>query len=199
MADRQQQQRQRQRQHYDYNGINVTECTRTRQPTHSDVLDPPYNAPRMSQPPMNLARDDSGDDMSIGGDSNSRSTIDSVLSFDSMRDVHEFIREVNGRRYNTQNTTYFLPAGQSEFECLVLQPCVSNPLTPSSPFADQTEYSRLCVSNPGCLSSIPHVIPRSVTSNIFAIAFALTSCTRTPIWLTSSYDLNPVLRRRLSI
>ena len=39
----------------------------------------------------------------------------------------------------------------------------------------------------------------SVTSNIFAIAFVLMTCTHILTWSTSSYDLNPVLRRKLSI
>lgn len=68
----------------------------------------------MSQCAMNLAGDDPSDRMTLDSASNSRATTtDSVWSFESMRDIHEFIREFNGRRYNAQNTTYFLPAGQS--------------------------------------------------------------------------------------
>lgn len=62
---------------------------------------------------MNLAHDDPGDGMSLETASTSKTTTASVWSFESMRDIHEFIREVNGRRYNAQNTTYFLPAGES--------------------------------------------------------------------------------------
>lgn len=72
---------------------------------------------------MNLALDDPGDAMTIDIAPSSRSTTDSVWSFQSMRDMHEFLREFHGRRYNAQNTTYFLPAGQSEFEstlCFIL-------------------------------------------------------------------------------
>ena len=79
----------------------------------SSSLNPPIFEPRMSQLPMNLARDDPEDGMTVDTASNSRATTDSVWSFESMRDIHEFIREYNGRRYNAQNTTYFLPAGQS--------------------------------------------------------------------------------------
>jgi len=62
---------------------------------------------------MNLAGDDPDDGMTLDTASSSRGPANSVWSFQSMRDIHEFIREVNGRRYNAQNTTYFLPAGES--------------------------------------------------------------------------------------
>ena len=62
---------------------------------------------------------------------------------------------------------------------------------------DKTEYSRLYVPNsPGWFLFFTCC---SVTSNIFAIAFVLMTCTRILPWSTSSYDLNPVLRRKLSI
>jgi len=98
----------------------------TRQQPLSDVghLDPPYYEPRVLQPPLNLASDDSGDAATIDATSNSSSTADSVCSFESTRDIHEFIREFNGRSYNALNTVYFLPAGQSEFESFILQPYV---------------------------------------------------------------------------
>ena len=100
-------------QHDDHGGVDATSWTRTLQRPGSDDLGPPYHEPRMSQLPMNLVRDDTGDGMSIDATSNSVSTTDSVWSFESMRDIREFIREFNGRCYhNTQNATYFLPAGQ---------------------------------------------------------------------------------------
>jgi hypothetical protein len=86
---------------------------RERSPTPPDPLSVPVLAPRMSQVPMNLTHDDPTDGMTLDTASNSRSTTDSVWSFESMRDIHEFIREVGGRRYNAQNPTYFLPAGES--------------------------------------------------------------------------------------
>ena len=86
----------------------------------------------MSQLPMNLVRDDTGDGMTIDATSNSVSTADSVWSFESMRDIHEFIREFNGRRYNAQNSTYFLPAGQSDSRSLILQPFLSVPFPEES-------------------------------------------------------------------
>ena len=84
----------------------------------------------MSQLPMNLACDDSGDDRTIDGASSTGSTADSVRSFESMRDIHELIREFNGRCYNAQNHMYFLPAGQSESESLILPRFLSHPLVP---------------------------------------------------------------------
>lgn len=36
----------------------------------------------------------------------------STFSYNSMRDVTQYIREVNGRRHNSQNTTYFLTSGE---------------------------------------------------------------------------------------
>ena len=113
MADSQQQQ------HDDRGDIDATSWTRTDQQPHPHVLDP-YHEPRFSQLPMNLVRDDPGDGRSIDATSNTVSTSDSVWSFESMRDIHNFIREYNGRSYNSQNSTYFLPAGQSESGSLIL-------------------------------------------------------------------------------
>ena len=101
-------------QHPDIDDIDPTSWTGIRQQPHSD--NPLYHEPRMSQLPMNLVRDNQGDGRTIDAMSNSVSTSDSVFSFESMRDIHEFIREYNGRSYNAQNPTYFLPAGQSESE-----------------------------------------------------------------------------------
>jgi hypothetical protein len=66
-------------------------------PNPSDGLDAPISESHMSQAPMNLTDD---------AESNSRAS-------ESTKDTHEYIREVNGRHYNAQNTTYFLPAGES--------------------------------------------------------------------------------------
>ena len=95
-------------------GSSGTIITQTPQQPPSDNLDPPYHETRMSQLPMNLACDDSGDDRTIDGASNSGSTTDSVRSFESIRDMHELIREFNGRYYNAQNP------GQFESESLIL-------------------------------------------------------------------------------
>ena len=144
-------------QHDDYGGVDATSWIRTRQQPGSDDLGPPYHEPRRSQLPMNLVRDDPGDGMTIDATSNSASTTDSVWSFESMRDIREFIREFNGRYYNAQNSTYFLPAGQSESGSLILQRIFPQPqsfprkdlsLMNSSTCADKIEYSRLCVPNP---------------------------------------------------
>ena len=83
-----------------------------RSPTPSDGLNASVFQPQMSQASMNLARDDPGDGMTLDTTSISRATTDSVCSFQSMRDIHKFIREVDGRRYNVQNTIYSLPAGE---------------------------------------------------------------------------------------
>ena len=99
--------------------IDATSWTGARQRARSNDLDPLYHEPRMSQLPMNLVRDDPGDGRTIDAMSNSVTTSDSVRSFDSMRDTHEFIREYNGRSYNAQNSTYFLPAGQSKSGSLI--------------------------------------------------------------------------------
>lgn len=79
----------------------------------ADGLYAPIHVPRVSQPPMNLAHDDTDDGVTLDTASNSVGPTASLWSFQSMRDIHEFIREVNGRHYNAQNTTYFLPAGGS--------------------------------------------------------------------------------------
>lgn len=188
--------------------------TRQQPPFNDHHLNPPYYEPRMLQAPLNVARDDSGDAMTIDATSNSGSTADSVCSFESTRDIREFIREFNGRSYNAQNTVYFLPAGQSEFEPFILRPCVCSLIfpphafprrvfhsRPSPPCTDKVEYSRLYVPyvTPFAFFSVPYIVARSATSNIYAIAFVLTSSTHTLIWLTSSYDLNSVFRRRFSI
>ena len=107
-------------QHHDIGDIDATSWTGTRQQSRSNGLDALYHEPRMSQLPMNLVRDDLGDGRTIDAMSNSVSTSDSIFSFESMQDIHEFIREYNGRCYNAQNSTYFLPAGQSESRSLIL-------------------------------------------------------------------------------
>ena len=146
-------------QRHDIGDIDATSWTGTRQQRSND-LGPLYHEPRMSQLPMNLVRDNPGDGRTIDAMSNSVSTSDSVWSFDSMRNIHEFIREYNGRSYNAQNSVYFLPAGQSESRSLILQPYLSPTpqsqsffqkdlsLMTSSTCADRIEYSRLCVPNP---------------------------------------------------
>lgn len=104
-------------QHQPFDGADIdpnwSALRRERPPTPSDGLDAPIFVPRVSQAPMNIAHDVPGDGMTIDTASSSKTTTASVWSFESMRDIHEFIREVNGRSYNAQNTTYFLPAGES--------------------------------------------------------------------------------------
>ena len=65
-----------------------------------DDPDVPISVPLVSQAPMNPALDDQRD--GIGNETNSISSID----------THEFLREVDGRQYNSKNTTYLLPAGK---------------------------------------------------------------------------------------
>lgn len=81
-----------------------------------------YHQVRMSQGPLNSSSDGSiitADDLIgcdlISCDTRSRSSHGggSIFSYRSDRDVHNFIREVNGRRFNNHNITYFLPSGAS--------------------------------------------------------------------------------------
>ena len=188
-------------------GNSGTMMAQTPEQPRSGDLNSPYHLPRMSQLPMNLVRDTPGDGRTIDGSSNTGSTADSVRSFESMRDIHEFIREFNGRTYNAQNPIYFLPAGQSESESLILQCYFPSP----SAFPRRIYHSRplplvqIKPSTAGCTYPIPLASlysvhdTCSVTSNIFAIAFVLVTCTHILTWSTSSYDLNLVLRRKLSI
>ena len=85
-----------------------------------------------------------------------------------------------------------IPQSQSLFQKNLL-------LMTSSTCADKTEYSRLYVPNPplSCACSLHGF--RSATSNIFANALVSTGCSHILTWSTSSYDLNPVWRRKLSI
>jgi hypothetical protein len=171
----------------------------------------PISVPRVSQGPMNLERDDPGDAMTLDTASSSKDTADSLLSFDSMRDLHDFIREVNGRQYNARNTTYFLPAGELNQPDHLQIPHlsmgrvppspreISRSLTTPSPHADQIEYSRLCAFSTLDYPGSVH-ISRSETSNIFAIALlSEASCTLVLKWSTSSCGPSPALRRRSSI
>ena len=91
----------------------------------NDGLTPPTPIfePRVSQLPMNFPQEDASVETAStssasASTSTSATTTDSVWSFESTRDIHEFLREVNGRRYNAQNTMYFLPAGQSVFQSI---------------------------------------------------------------------------------
>jgi hypothetical protein len=80
----------------------------------SDGLDVPIFEHHTPQMPMNLPRDNLRDGTTTDTVSDStRAIANSVWPCESMRDTHESIREVNGRQYNAQNTTYFLPASES--------------------------------------------------------------------------------------
>jgi len=70
-----------------------------------------YHQVRMSQAPLNYSIDGSTTGDLISCDT--RSGHASVFSYRSDRDVNNFIREVNGRRFNNHNITYFLPSGTS--------------------------------------------------------------------------------------
>ncbi len=73
----------------------------------------PIVEPRTSQAPMAATQDEQRDSMGNDTVSNSRATTDPVWSCESTRDAHEFIRKVNGRQFQAQNSVYFLPAGES--------------------------------------------------------------------------------------
>ena len=70
-----------------------------------DVL---ISVPLVSQAPMNPAPDDKR--AGIGNDTEGKS--EATTNFISSRNTHEFLREVDGRQYNSQNTPYILPAGK---------------------------------------------------------------------------------------
>lgn len=74
-----------------------------------------YHQVRFNQPPLNFSTDGSTIDDLISCDT--RSSHGSVFSYRSDRDINNFIREVNGRRFNNHNITYFLPSGTSSVEC----------------------------------------------------------------------------------
>jgi hypothetical protein len=62
-----------------------------------------------------------------GADLEDRMLIDpaptgNVTEDSTPRDLDKFRREVNGRLYNAQNTTYFLPAGESQLSDQFLRP-----------------------------------------------------------------------------
>ena len=67
----------------------------------------------MSQPPIHDPSGDPSDGVAINPAPTDGPTTDPAWFFESTRDTHKFIREVNGRQFNAQNTTYFLPAGES--------------------------------------------------------------------------------------
>ena len=68
--------------------------------------------PLMSQAPMNPTRDDQRDSMDNETVSSSRATANAARFCELTGNTHQFIREVNGRYFNAQNTLYFLPAGE---------------------------------------------------------------------------------------
>lgn len=75
-------------------------------------LDVLISEPRISQAHLNPARDDQRDSTGIETVSNSSATTNAARFDESIRNTHQFTREVNGRYYNAQNTLYFLPAGE---------------------------------------------------------------------------------------
>ena len=72
-----------------------------------------YHQVRMNQGPLNPSTDGSTIAMDDLISCDTRSSHGSVFSYRSDRDVNNFIREVNGRRFNNHNITYFLPSGTS--------------------------------------------------------------------------------------
>ena len=72
----------------------------------------PYYQPIVDQAPLNLESASTiGDSTDMSCDTQT-GIAESVLSYASTRDIGQFVREVNGRRFNTQNTTYILPSGE---------------------------------------------------------------------------------------
>jgi len=72
----------------------------------------PYYQPKVDQAPLNLESASTiGDSIDMSCDTQT-GTADSVWSYDSTRDIGQYVREVNGRRFNAQNSTYILPSGE---------------------------------------------------------------------------------------
>lgn len=72
---------------------------------------PPYYLPKVDQAPLNLESASTiGDSIDMSCDMQT-GIADSVWSYDSTRDIGQYVREVNGRRFNAQNSTYILPSG----------------------------------------------------------------------------------------
>lgn len=70
------------------------------------------NQARYDQDPLDFSASQAAS--SRGGKSHAESTDDgmaSIYSYSSARDVLQFVKEMNGRFFNTQNDTYALPSG----------------------------------------------------------------------------------------
>lgn len=83
---------------------------------YSDYVDSRSPSPLSSE--RGLYRDDSESDMDTDVTSNN-SRAPSIFSYDSSRDAREMLKEENGRTFNNQSDTYYLPAGQiyASFVC----------------------------------------------------------------------------------
>lgn len=75
---------------------------------YSDYVDSRSPSPLSSHRALYL--DDSGSDMDTDVTSNN-SRAPSLFSYDSSRDAREMLKEENGRVFNNQSDTYYLPAG----------------------------------------------------------------------------------------
>lgn len=76
---------------------------------YSDYVDSRSPSPTSSHRGIYL--DDSASDMDTDLTSNN-SRAPSIFSYDSSRDAPEMLREENGRVFNNQSDTYYLPAGE---------------------------------------------------------------------------------------
>ena len=76
---------------------------------------------------MNAARDNQRHNMDINETvSNSRAATNTARFGELTGNTHQFIREVNGRYFNAQNTLYFLPSGESFNFPPILPLCTRN-------------------------------------------------------------------------
>lgn len=82
-----------------------------RNTTPSDGRNPPIFKLFMSQTSIHDASDDPRDGVTVNAAPTDKPATDPAWFVESMRGTR-YIREVNGRQYNAQNTTYFLPAGE---------------------------------------------------------------------------------------
>lgn len=77
---------------------------------YSDYVDSRSPSPLSSHRVLDLDDDDASEMDTDLTSNNSRAP--SIFSYDSSRDAREMLKEENGRVFNNQSDTYYLPAGE---------------------------------------------------------------------------------------
>jgi hypothetical protein len=74
----------------------------------------PGKSHRRTQPPTPSTWPQSGlkDSMDLSHAGSSASGAESIYSYDTSRDLSNYFREINGRKFSSQASTYMLPAGE---------------------------------------------------------------------------------------